>query len=668
MRALARGGAGTPRRPAGPFFRGLAFLAVLFLAGTSWAADTACVPTRGGRRACVEGALFLRVPLTKKGQLAAAAKRYTGDAKNASELERANPLARKRRLTEARIPLELLTPDYAEELLAALFPEDRRTAQGWEHAWGKGPKGARATWSDVARWFAGSRTVARNLQEANRDAGRHPAPGTRVLVPDGLLSDAIRDLPGPAPPPGPGLPGKAAAQRPPAAAKKSAPAVVGPPAPGPFIGPPAPGQAESPPPQAPAKEQIPAPPAPPPAPVSAAGPAAQAAPELPAAAKPPAAPAQASPLTYGHDEQGGYAVYRLQAGEALYSAVAVRFTGTVSAEDVNALAMEIAKRSGIRDVTGIPVGFPVKIPLDDLLPQYLPPTDARYQAWAKNQAELGQITNTYKNSVLDGVVVILDSGHGGLDRGAMAHGVWEDSYVYDITCRIREALERRTKARVLMTLLDPDLGYRPQDKRELAPNRGAVILTHPWFRQTSTKETKVEVNLRWHLANQYFERLRKEGVDPQRVVFTSVHADSLHPSLRGTMFYVPGNAYRSNRWCSSGDAYERFQEYRAQACYTMSDKELRQSEGLSLQLAKSLEEAFEAKSLTLHPYSPTRDHVIRGRRSWVPAVLRNSIIPCSILVEVCNLNNAGDAKLIADPAFRQAVAEAYVDALVEYYS
>ena len=128
---------------------------------------------------------------------------------------------------------------------------------------------------------------------------------------------------------------------------------------------------------------------------------------------PPGRPvAAATPLTYGQDSQGEYAVYRLQAGEALYSAVVVRFTGTLGAEDVNSLAMEIARRSGISDVTGIPVGYSVKIPLEDLLPQYLPRSSPQYQAWAKNQKELGQVTNTYKNAALDGVVVILDPGHG----------------------------------------------------------------------------------------------------------------------------------------------------------------------------------------------------------------------------------------------------------------
>ena len=53
-----------------------------------------------------------------------------------------------------------------------------------------------------------------------------------------------------------------------------------------------------------------------------------------------AAPAAEAPpaLEFASDAQGRYALYRLQKGEALYSAVVVRFTGRVHAEDVNAKA------------------------------------------------------------------------------------------------------------------------------------------------------------------------------------------------------------------------------------------------------------------------------------------------------------------------------------------
>ncbi len=78
------------------------------------------------------------------------------------------------------------------------------------------------------------------------------------------------------------------------------------------------------------------------------------------------------PLSYGEDDLGPFAQYRLQRGEALYSAVVVRFTGQLIAKEVNATALEIAERSGIDDVTSIPVGYPVRIPLDLLVPKYLP--------------------------------------------------------------------------------------------------------------------------------------------------------------------------------------------------------------------------------------------------------------------------------------------------------
>jgi len=611
---------------------------------TAWAQGRgAYVPTKEGRRACIEGALFLRVPVPKKGGVAAVAKRFTGSSVNAEDICRASRVSPKKRPAEVRIPLDLLIPSYRDEMLGALFPKDERVPQGWRHEWGSSPLGPKETWQDMALWFCGSPKRDGELRRANLKAGTRPKIGTWIVIPEGVLVDALAEIEPPAPKPaapeGPTAPPPQAT----IALRELAPEPVG-------IGPPLP----PPPPQAvqaPSEDSVIPP-------VGEEG-----------TPPPPGRPvAAATPLTYGQDSQGEYAVYRLQAGEALYSAVVVRFTGTLGAEDVNSLAMEIARRSGISDVTGIPVGYSVKIPLEDLLPQYLPRSSPQYQAWAKNQKELGQVTNTYKNAALDGVVVILDPGHGGLDRGAMAHGVWEDSFVYDIACRMRETLEKRTKARVLMTMLVPELGYRPLDKSELAPNKNAVVLTHPWFKQTSSEETKVEVNLRWHLANQYFERLQKEGVDPQRVVFTSIHADSLHPSLRGSMFYIAGTDYRPERWCSSGESYERFKEVKARGCYQMTQKEMKRGEGLSMQFARGLEGSFGDGGLTLHPYNPTRDHVIRGRRSWVPAVLRNSIVPCSVLIEVCNLNNAKDARLIADPAFRQAVADAYVDALVRYYS
>jgi hypothetical protein len=62
------------------------------------------------------------------------------------------------------------------------------------------------------------------------------------------------------------------------------------------------------------------------------------------------------------------AVYRLKKGEALYSAVVVRFTGRIDADEANRLAQKILEYNGIRDATKIADGTPIRIPahyLDD---------------------------------------------------------------------------------------------------------------------------------------------------------------------------------------------------------------------------------------------------------------------------------------------------------------
>lgn len=554
----------------------------------------------------------------------AVAKKYTGSTRNLRILLSLNKTSRRRRLLEARVPIGILLPAYRDEALKALFPRDKRVANGWEHAWGHSPLGNKESWADVARWFTGKSKYGNNIAAANPRVGRRPGRGTRVLIPSGLLISNIRAIKPPPPPAGPGLPGKSTKKKPKPIVKKT----------------PANSGSTTSPQKTPTKEKTEG-----------------------------AITREPMPkLEYGKDSHGAYAIYRLKKGEALYSAVVVRFTGNMHADDVNSMAMKIAKRSGIKDVSDIAVGYPIKISLDDMLPQYLPKDDKRYLAWVKKQEEMAGVTNTYKSAVLDGVVVILDPGHGGVDRGAMSHGVWEDSYVYDIACRIHEGLEKRTKARVLMTRLVPRLGYRPVNKKRLTPNKGAVILTHPWFNPSNHAEIRTAVNLRWFLANQYYLHLMKQNISPERVVFTSIHADSLHPSLRGTMFYVPGDSYRSSKWCVKGRSYSRFREVKAKSCYRLSRKKLRRSEGLSMELARKLEKSFVSSKLALHPYDPTRDHVVRRRHAWVPAVLRNNIVPCSVLIEVCNLNNRKDAKLMRDPAYRQAVADAYIKALIAYYS
>lgn len=559
------------------------------------------VKTKEGRRACIEGTIFLRVPYSRKNDLDHIAEKFTGSKKNSSKILKYNPKLKSAKYKEIRIPLDLLLPVYRIETISALYPEDKRVEDGWLHKYsGEG------LWS-VAKLFCGSSKKMKDLKEMLK--GIEPKKGDSILIPEKILSEPFLSMP---------LPvkethneTKVEEQQKKTASEQTTSCHV--------------------------SEEL----------------------QVDEARK---------LLSYGKDEKGEYAIYHLAQGEALYSSVVVRFTGRLFAAEVNSLAMEIAERSGIEDVTSIPIGYSIKIPLEMLLPQFYPEDSQVFKDWASHQKELSTIINTYKNSSLEGVVVILDPGHGGLDRGAIKNSVWEDSYVYDIACRIREGLETKTKAKVYMTLMEPTKGFKPIDRPWLAPNKNCTILTHPPFKPDCSDETKAAVNLRWVFANYHYSNLKKEGISPERVIFTSIHADSLHPSIRGTMFYIPGSNYREEKWSVKGNFFLQFEEAKKLNQYSLSKKELERSEGLSSQFAKCLEKSFRKNNLKLHPYQPTRDHIVRNKKVWVPAVLRYNLIPANVLIEVCNLNNKEDAELMKDPVFRQKIANAYIEALILYYS
>jgi len=84
-------------------------------------------------------------------------------------------------------------------------------------------------------------------------------------------------------------------------------------------------------------------------------------------------------------------------------------------------------------------------------------------------------------------------------------------------------------------------------------------------------------------------------------------------------------------------------------------------------LAKQIIGAFEENDLPVDPFTPVRDHIIRSHSEWVPAVLRYNSIPAKMLLEVCNLNNDLDRRLLQTRTYRQHVAEAVVQGLLAYY-
>src|SRR5262245_8726016 len=215
-----------------------------------------------------------------------------------------------------------------------------------------------------------------------------------------------------------------------------------------------------------------------------------------------APPAEAAPpaLEFASDDQGRYAIYRLRKGEALYSSVVVRFTGRVHAEDVNAKAAEIATRSGVPDVHAIPVGFPIKIPIADLAPEFRPADDPERIEEQNARIEASQFANTVRSADLSGVTLVVDAGHGGRDTGAIVQGMQEAPYVYDIACRVERIVRARTRARVVPTVgrSAPCPAARSETVGE---SRSARVLTTPPY---PIEDAAVGVNFRWYLANSVY--------------------------------------------------------------------------------------------------------------------------------------------------------------------
>jgi N-acetylmuramoyl-L-alanine amidase len=246
--------------------------------------------------------------------------------------------------------------------------------------------------------------------------------------------------------------------------------------------------------------------------------------------------------------------------------------------------------------------------------------------------------------------------------GTSINGVWESLYVYDIMVRVKTLLETRTAARVVPTIRDGDR-FRIPDLDVLPYSRGHQVLTDPPY---PIADSRVGVHLRWYLANSVLRQVAQRG-DPNKVVFVSIHADSLHPSLRGAMAYIPSAQLTAGRMGRTGPVYVARREVREQPYVELSHRQRTESEGLSRQLAERIIASFAQAGLAVHPYKPVRERIIRQRSEFVPAVLRHNAVPAKLLLEVCNLANAEDRRLMQTRAFRQQVAEAIVVGILDYY-
>ncbi|GMW01072.1 MAG: hypothetical protein AMXMBFR84_22090 [Candidatus Hydrogenedentota bacterium] len=379
----------------------------------------------------------------------------------------------------------------------------------------------------------------------------------------------------------------------------------------------------------------------------------------------------AQELSFDNKGNRQFAVYRIKPGDTLYTKVVVRFTNYRENADIHSAIDVIVRESGIQDKNKVEIGDRVFIPVDMLADRFKPEGTPEREEFEETVQEAQRLRGSVQSRGLEGVVVVLDPGHGGKDIGTPAAsklGLYEDEIAYDIVCRIKKILEETTHAKVYVSMLDADNGYESNDVNRFTNDSDESVLVTPNY---LNENASVSATLRWYWANSVYNRAVKAGADPRKVVFTSIHGDALfNADLRGAMVYIPGARYRKNSergWPPK--AYNDYLEYVEQPEFKSTADERRRDEALSRNFAETILDELGQHRIKRHSVGDPIRNVIRqsGGKEYVVAVLRNNQIPTKVLIEVANLSNSEDQSWTADPWWRQQFAIAYVAALKSYF-
>ena len=400
------------------------------------------------------------------------------------------------------------------------------------------------------------------------------------------------------------------------------------------------------------------------------------------------------PLKLKQEASGKFfAHYRMKPGETLYSSVVIRFTGRLLNDEVNQVANKILKLNNIPDAKLIQNRQNIKIPLEWLSEEYLGnQTNEVFSAkkaavssktsktkikksktaksvFAKKKVKksktriVAKITKTNVHKIH----VILDSGHGGGDPGTSGGSrknkdlIYEDEVVYDVSKRMSELLKKEGVI-VHPTLSDPNQ-KKPVRFLSHQHDKDEQLLVTPRY---SSRNSSVGVNMRVYLVNHIYNELRKQKVPPENIIFISLHGDSLHSSLSGVMVYYPDKRLRRGSFRLKSKIYRRIKEYNSKLTFQAKDNSY--SEKLSKSFGKVIIDEFRKTKLRTHRVSSAvRGYLYRKGKKTLPAVLRYSKVPTSVLVEIANLNNRRDRQDLLKSKTRQRIAKAISNSIYTHF-
>ncbi len=267
-------------------------------------------------------------------------------------------------------------------------------------------------------------------------------------------------------------------------------------------------------------------------------------------------------------------------------------------------------------------------------------------------------------------MVILDPGHGGKDKGASREfrKVFEDELNYDIAVRTKKYLQEQTSAKVYMTLRDNSQSFEPYNGKIFLDDEDEIIPVNPPY---NPQEKDVSAHLRWILANSIMKNNEAIGIPRNKMIFISIHFDSLPDSYSGARVFVPSSSYRTKIEAPKSRKvnFSSFAEWRDNKSRTLTASEKIRDEEYSRRFAEVLVSNLKQNEIAIYNNGlPIQEIINRSPRStFVPAVLRNTEIPTKILIECANLNNDKDLSNATNPAWRQKLAETIAKSIISYF-